>query len=193
MLLGLLPAIGYVTARLIECTFILVGIVSSAARVTARRSTRPVPGEPWGRPACGPRSSRAERVHPARPRSTRARAGRAPFEAATTVRAHVRQNLVGAVAAERALVRADHRVGRVGRERAVAVLARGSEFEHVRFIALVSNRDRVADAARRHFPAAPTDRKSTAASTWTRRLSPRIPRGAATAAGRSITAPRCSS
>src|SRR5450631_1401946 len=37
---------------------------------------------------------------------------------------------------------------------------------------------------------APTDSKSTAAPTWTRRLSPRIPRGAAIAAGRSITAPR---
>ena len=49
----------------------------SAARVTARRSTRPVPREPWGRPACGPHSSRAGRVRAARLRSTRARAGRA--------------------------------------------------------------------------------------------------------------------
>jgi hypothetical protein len=41
---------------------------------------------------------------------------------------------------QRALVRADHRVGRVGRERAVAVLARGSELEHVRIIALASRK-----------------------------------------------------
>ncbi len=56
------------------------------------------------------------------------------FEAATTVRAHVRQDRVDAVAAERALIRADHRVGRVGRERAVAVLAGGSEFQHGRIM-----------------------------------------------------------
>ena len=49
----------------------------SAARVTARRSTRPVPREPWGRPACGPPSTRAGRGRAARPRPTRARAGRA--------------------------------------------------------------------------------------------------------------------
>jgi hypothetical protein len=57
-----------------------------------------------------------------------------PFEAATTVRAHVGQDRIDALSAERALVRADHRVGRVGPERAVAVLARGSELEHVRIV-----------------------------------------------------------
>src|SRR3954471_13010940 len=48
----------------------------NAARVTARRSRRPAPRGPWGRPACGPPSSRAEETV-ARPRPTRARAGRA--------------------------------------------------------------------------------------------------------------------
>jgi hypothetical protein len=53
------------------------------------------------------------------------------FEAATTIRAHVRQDRGDAVAAERAFICTAHRVGRVGRERAVAVLARGPELEHV--------------------------------------------------------------
>jgi len=53
------------------------------------------------------------------------------FEAATTIRAHVRQDRGDAVVAERAFICTAHRVGRVGWERAVAVLARGPELEHV--------------------------------------------------------------
>jgi hypothetical protein len=58
-----------------QCHFGCAAHGVSAAKVTARRSTRPVLHEPWGRPACGPRSSRAERGRAARPRPTRARAG----------------------------------------------------------------------------------------------------------------------
>lgn len=52
----------------------------SAARVTARQSRRPVPREPWGRPACGPRLPRAGRRRASRPRSTHARAVRAAVQ-----------------------------------------------------------------------------------------------------------------
>jgi hypothetical protein len=55
------------------------------------------------------------------------------LEAAATVRAHVGQDRVNALAAERAFICAVHRVDRGGRERAVAVLAGGPELEHVAF------------------------------------------------------------
>ena len=63
-----LPPRGLLAVRL-RCSSELVvrhfGCVAhgvSAARVTARRSTRPVPRAPWGRPACVSPSSRAGRV-----------------------------------------------------------------------------------------------------------------------------------
>ncbi len=51
-------------------------------------------------------------------------------EAAPAVRAHVAEHIVDARSAERALVGTDARVGRVRRQRRVAVLAGRPELEH---------------------------------------------------------------
>ena len=51
-------------------------------------------------------------------------------ETAAAVGADVREDLLDARRTERAFVRADTRVGRIGRQRAGAVLARGPEFQH---------------------------------------------------------------
>lgn len=60
----------------------------------------------------------------------RARAYRSMLEVAAAVRTHVAQRAERAHLAERAFIRANHCVGRVGRQRLAASFARRSDFEH---------------------------------------------------------------
>ena len=57
----------------------------------------------------------------------------------TTIRADVLQDVIDTSGAERALVGADARLKRVGRQRLVAVLAGRSEFEHAAPFSLTAN------------------------------------------------------
>jgi hypothetical protein len=65
----------------------------------------------------------------------RGRTDRSGDEAATAVRAHVVQDVRDTRSAEGALVRADHCVGRAGREIGGAVLADGAELQHAAIVA----------------------------------------------------------
>src|SRR5438552_2355 len=58
------------------------------------------------------------------------RADRARHKAAAAIRADVEQRMLDAIGAERALITADPRIGRVGRQILVAVFAIRPEFEH---------------------------------------------------------------
>ena len=58
------------------------------------------------------------------------RADRAGGEAAAAVGAHIEENALHAIGAERALIGADVRRGRGRRQGDIAVLASGAEFEH---------------------------------------------------------------
>ena len=108
----------------------------------SRRPAAPAPGSPLGdarsrtpgaasgRPACGRRACRAGRRRARRPaaRRTAGRIGRGtklPPQFGHTPEQHV----VDARAAERALVGADHRLGRLGRQWRRGVLAGRSQFQ----------------------------------------------------------------
>src|SRR5262249_23706318 len=86
-------------------------LFTAVARVLTSRAGRVGP-EPGAVSPCLPR--------PNRPR----------LETTAAVRAHVVPNLVDALRAERALVRADARIGSIRREVLVAELAVRTEFEH---------------------------------------------------------------
>jgi hypothetical protein len=58
------------------------------------------------------------------------RSDRSRHKAAPAVRADVFQDVIDTRGAKRTLISADARFKRVGRQRLVAVLASGSEFEH---------------------------------------------------------------
>ena len=51
-------------------------------------------------------------------------------KSATAIGTHIVQHMVDTTCAERALIRTDARFGRFGRQRLVAVLAGGAQFEH---------------------------------------------------------------
>src|SRR5579885_945318 len=63
------------------------------------------------------------------------RTHRPRHEAAAAVGAYIEHHVLDAVAAERALVGADPRLRGIGRQRAVAVLAGGAQFQHATILA----------------------------------------------------------
>src|SRR3954451_12958659 len=129
---------GWPTSRwMTECPWASRTLAARSTSIAMNGGTRPRREGPRGIAALGTDVGRgaARRLDDPPGRSRVAhqpvgRADRAPHQIAATIRTASGQHALGAVAAERALIRADPRLFRVRRQVAVAALAVRTQFKH---------------------------------------------------------------